>query len=201
MPTTKELYIDRPKNTKSKAAPKPIPNLPVNAFAFEVFDIVTKQRSKERKIEALKKFEHPSLKAVFIWNYDPSVISLLPPGEVPYAGLDEQNSFSGTMSGKVDDAVNKMAELGSNSLGANDQGHTSILKEYDKFFNFIKGGNDRISSLRRETMLINILQGLHPREAEILCLVKDKQLETKYKTITKDIVSAAYPDIKWGGRS
>ncbi len=105
------------------------------------------------------------------------------------------------MSGKVDDAVNKMAELGSNSLGANDQGHTSILKEYDKFFNFIKGGNDKLSSLRRETMFINILQGLHPREAEILCLVKDKQLETKYKTITKDIVSAAYPDIKWGGRS
>ncbi len=155
----------------------------------------------DQKIEALKKFEHPSLKAVFIWNYDPSVISLLPPGEVPYAGLDEQNSFSGTMSGKVDDAVNKMAELGSNSLGANDQGHTSILKEYDKFFNFIKGGNDKLSSLRRETMFINILQGLHPREAEILCLVKDKQLETKYKTITKDIVSAAYPDIKWGGRS
>ena len=50
-------------------------------------------------------------------------------------------------------------------------------------------------------MFINILQGLHPREAEILCLVKDKQLETKYKSITKEIVSQAYPDIKWGGRS
>ena len=96
------------------------------------------------------------------------------------------------MSGKVDDAVKKMAELGSNSLGANDQGHTSILKEYDKFFNFIKGGNDKLSSLRRETMFINILQRLHPREAEILCLVKDKQLETKYKTITKDLIYILY---------
>ena len=49
-------------------------------------------------------------------------------------------------------------------------------------------------------MFINILQGLHPLEAEILILVKDKKLDTKYK-ITKDIVSQAYPDIQWGNRS
>ena len=49
-------------------------------------------------------------------------------------------------------------------------------------------------------MFINILQGLHPLEAEILILVKDKDLETKYK-ISKDVVSQAYPDITWGGRS
>ena len=187
--------------TTTKKVTKPIENLPHNPFVFEVLDLVSRQRTKGNKVKVLQKYRDPSLEGILIWNFDDTVISLLPPGEVPYAGLDEQNSFSGTMSGKVDDAVNKMAELGSNSLGANDQGHTSILKEYDKFFNFIKGGNDRISSLRRETMFINILQGLHPREAEILCLVKDKQLETKYKTITKDIVSAAYPDIKWGGRS
>jgi hypothetical protein len=48
-------------------------------------------------------------------------------------------------------------------------------------------------------MFINILQGLHPLEAEILCLVKDKKLSTKYK-ITKEIVSEAYPDIQWGNR-
>ena len=49
-------------------------------------------------------------------------------------------------------------------------------------------------------MFINILEGLHPLEAEILTLVKDKQLETKYK-ITRDIVSAAYSDIIWGDRT
>ena len=64
----------------------------------------------------------------------------------------------------------------------------------------MKGGNDSLSSLRRETMFINILEGLHPLEAEILCLVKDKNLESKYK-ISQDVVSAAYPDIKWGNRS
>jgi hypothetical protein len=49
-------------------------------------------------------------------------------------------------------------------------------------------------------MFINILRGLHPREAEVLCLVKDKKLFDKYK-ITKELVSEAYPDIIWGNRS
>jgi hypothetical protein len=54
--------------------------------------------------------------------------------------------------------------------------------------------------LRRETMFINILSGLHPLEAEILCLCKDKKLNTKYD-LTKEIVAEAYTDIQWGGRS
>ena len=57
-----------------------------------------------------------------------------------------------------------------------------------------------MNNIRRETMFINILEGLHPLEAEIIVLVKDKNLETKYK-VTKEIVSEAYPDITWGGRS
>jgi hypothetical protein len=104
------------------------------------------------------------------------------------------------LSGRIDDAVSKMQELNSNSLGSMDQGRSSIRKEYHMFYNFVKGGNDNLSSLRRETMFINILQGLHPLEAEIVCLIKDKRLQTKYK-ITKEIVSEAYPDIQWGGRS
>lgn len=174
--------------------------LPVNPFAFEVLQLASKQRTNAKKVEILKKYEDPSLKAIFIWNFDETVISMLPPGEVPYASVGEQNSFSGTISGKIGDAVTKMEEMGSNSLGANDQGRSSIRKEFKMFYNFIKGGNDGLSSLRRETMFINILQGLHPLEAEIVCLCKDKQLQTKYK-ITKEIVSEAYPDIRWGGRS
>ena len=194
MPTTKQLYIDKDNRN-------PIPNLPSNAFVFEIFDLVTKERSKARRVEALRKFEHPSLKALFIWNFDETVISALPPGDVPYASVGEQDAYSGTVSGTVTDAVKKMEELKSNSLGSQDQGQSSIRREFKKFYNFIKGGNDGLSNLRRETIFINIVQGLHPREAEILCLVKDKKLEEKYKAITKEIISQAYPDIKWGGRS
>ena len=93
-----------------------------------------------------------------------------------------------------------MSELNSNSIGSQDQGKTSIRQEYNYFYNFVKGGNDRLSSRKRETMFINILEGLHPLEAEILMLVKDKKLQTKYN-ISKQNVSEAYPDIQWGGRS
>ena len=169
-------------------------DLPNNPFAFEVLNLVSKQRSNAKKVEVLKKYEDSSLKAILIWNFDESIISLLPSGDVPYASTGEQNSFSGTLSQKIDDAVGKMAEMGSNSLGANDQGRSTIRKEYTMFYNFVKGGNDGLSSLRRETMFINILQGLHPLEAEILCLVKDKRLQTKYN-ITQAVVSEAYTEI------
>ena len=186
--------------TRKKAASKPIPDLAKNPFAFEVLQLASKQRSKAKKVEVLQKYEDNSLKAVFIWNFDESVISLLPEGPVPYATNGEQNAFSGDMSGKIGDAVKKMEELGSNSLGMNDQGQTTIRKEFRKFYNFLRGGNPGMNSMRRETLFIDMLRGLHPLEAEILILIKDKKLQTKYN-ITKDIVATAYPDIKWGNRS
>jgi len=197
VPTAKVLKTTVP---QTKSVPQALPDLPSNPFVFEILDVISKQRSNAKKVEALRKYEHPCLKAIFIWNFDESVISVIPPGDVPYAGLDEQHSFSGTVSEKISDAVSKMNEIGSNSLGSQDQGRSSIRKEYQKFYNFVRGGNDGLSSLRRETMFINILQGLHPLEAEILILVKDKKLQTKYK-ITKENISEAYSDIQWGGRS
>lgn len=198
--TTTKKTTAKPKAVSAKPAEVEIKQLPSNPFAFEVLQLASKQRSNAKKVEVLKKYSHPSLQAIFIWNFDESIVSMLPPGEVPYASVGEQNSFSGTITEKIDDAVSKMQEIGSNSLGSQDQGRSSIRKEYQKFYNFVKGGNDGLSSIRRETMFINLLQGLHPLEAEIICLVKDKKLGEKYK-ITKEIVSEAYPDIHWGGRS
>ena len=147
--------------------------------------------------------EHPSLKALFIWNFDETVITVLPPGEVPYSNLKSEQKFSGTLTNKVDNLIDTMSNNETTSLGnASDltQGHTTIRKEYVRFYNFIKGGNDSLASLRRETMFIQMLEGLHPLESQIVCLVKNKELQNKYK-ITKEIVSEAYPDITWGNRS
>ena len=189
------------KTTKTvKAKATPIPNLPKIPCAFEVFDAASKQRTKAKKIEVLQRYAHDSIMALLIWNFDETAISVLPPGEVPYGNNKEDSMVTGTLSDKINDAVGKMSEMGSTSLGSQDQGQASIRKEYTKFYNFLKGGNDKLSSLRRETMFINILEGLHPLEAEILILVKDKKLTDKYK-ITKDVVSAAYPQIVWGNRS
>ena len=188
------------KTTKAKTVATAIPKLPNIPFAYEVLEAASKQRTKAKKIEVLKTYAHDSIMAVLIWNFDESVVSLLPEGEVPYGNTREDNSVTGSLSDKINDAVGMMRESGSASLGSQDQGKASIRAEYTKFYNFLKGGNNGLSGLRRETMFINILEGLHPLEAEILVLVKDKKLTDRYK-ITKEIVGAAYPQIVWGGRS
>ncbi len=186
---------------KKKTTKKDPLELPIKPFAFEVLHLASKQRSKAKKVEVLKRYEDPSLKAIFIWNFDESIISVLPDGEVPYTGYDDQTTYSGTLTTKISEEVRKMHETGSFSMGATDkEGHTTIRREYKNFYHFIKGGNDSLNNIRRETMFINILEGLHPLEAEIITLVKDKKLETKYK-IPKEVVSEAYSYINWGGRS
>ena len=182
---------------------QPVVDLPPNPFTFEVFALVSKQRSNAKKVELLKKYDHDSIRALFIWNYDDSVISLLPPGEVPYSSLKDEQISSGTLSTKVNQLVGTMEYNDTVSMGnATDlkQGRTTLRKEWTKLYNFVKGGNSSLKSLRRETMFIQILEGLHPLDAEILCLVKDKKLYDKYK-ITKENVAEAYPSIVWGNRS
>ena len=200
--TATKKTTTKTKKTRTVAVKKPVSlDLPRNPFVFEVLDLVSRQRTKAKKIEVLKRYEDPSLKAILIWNFDISLVSVLPEGEVPYTGYDEQTSYSGTLTTKITQDIRRMHETGSFSMGATDnQGRTTIRREFKNFYHFLKGGNDGLNSIRRETMFINILQGLHPLEAEIVVLVKDKNLEEKYK-ITKEIVSEAYPDITWGGRS
>ena len=188
---------------KASTPPQPIVDLPPNPFAFEVLALASKQRSNVKKVEVLRKYEHNSLKALFIWNYDDTSISMLPPGEVPYSSLKDEQISSGSLSTKVNQLVGTMEYNDTVSMGsATDlkRGRTTLRKEWTKLYNFVKGGNDALNSLRRETMFIQILEGLHPLDAEILCLVKDKKLYDKYK-ITKANVSQAYPDIVWGNRS
>ena len=199
--TTRKTTVKKATSPR-KAAPKVTLELPPNPFTFEVFALVNKQKTKAKKVEVLRKYEHDSLKALFIWNFDPSVISLLPPGEVPYSSMRDEQITTGTLSTKIAQMVGTIEYNNDDSVGLGDfkKGRTSIRKEFQRFYNFCKGGNDQLKSLRRETMFIQMLEGLHPLDAEILCLVKDKNLEDKYN-ITKEIVSEAYPDITWGNRS
>ena len=162
---TKKTTTRKPRTPKEKV------KLPPNPFIHEILDLVNDQRSKAKKIEILKEYETDALKSLFIWNFDPSVISMLPEGEVPFNKND--------------------VPVGTD--------HTSLRREYRQLYHFVKGGNDQLSGLRRESMFIQMLEGLHPDEADILCLVKDGRLSEKYK-ITKEVVGKAYPDIEWGGR-
>ena len=158
--------------TSTKTKKTTSTKLPPNPFIFEILEVVSKQRTKAKKIEVLKEYETEALKAVLIWNFDDTVVSMLPEGEVPF----EKNDVP---------------------VGTD---HTSLRKEWKNLYHFVKGGNDSLSKTRRESMFIQMLEGLHPSESEILCLVKDKRLESKYK-VTQSVVESAYTDIQWGGRS
>tara|TARA_R100001443_G_scaffold8261_5_gene17590 strand:- start:1339 stop:1740 length:402 start_codon:yes stop_codon:yes gene_type:complete len=133
---------------------------------------VEEQKTKAKKVAILKEYRDDSLTAILIWNFDSSVISAVPEGVVPY----KENEVP---------------------IGTD---HTSLRREWKNLFHFIKGGNDSLSNLRRETMFIQMLEGLHPEEAKIICLVKDKNLTEKYK-LTQALIADAYPDIVWGDRS
>ena len=183
--------------TKTKKVVE-IPQLPVNPFVFEILDAASSQRSKAKKVEALRRYEHPSVKMIFVWNFDDSVISLLPPGEVPYGETNAQTTFAGTLS----DNLIKEAQGGESATGQDldGRGKTSLRREYQNLYHYVKGGNDKLTTTRREMMFINLLEGLHPRESEILIITKDKKLTDKYK-IPLDVVKEAYPKMTWGGRS
>ena len=158
--------------TRKPRTPKAKVKLPPNPFMFEILELVDEARSKAKKVALLREYENDALKSIFIWNFDPSVVSLIPEGEVPYNPNE--------------------VPVGTD--------HTSLRREYKQLYHFVKGGNDQLYSLRRESMFIQILEGLHPKEADILVLIKDGQLNKKYK-VTRDAVEEAYPDITWGGRS
>ncbi len=192
---------------KKKSTESPIEELPNNPFIFEVLQLANKQRTNARKVEVLKKYEHPSLKSIFIWNFDDNVVSMLPEGEVPYSTVSDDLVKTGSVSKMIEKEVEKMDAYKNPSVGYTEKiraGHTTLRNEYNILINFVRSasgvpGNNSLSSLRRENMFIQLLEGLHPYDAEILCLVKDKKLQAKYK-ISKEVVSEAYPDIKWGNR-
>jgi len=183
---------------KKTTSEKPIETLPPNPFIFEILDLASKQRSNAKKVEVLKTYEHDSLKTILIWNFDETVISLLPEGDVPYGDLKDQNVYSGNLSDNLIREANGGEAATMQDLEG--RGRTSLRREYQNLYHFVKGGNHNLSTTRREMMFINMLQGLHSKESEVLCLVKDKKLQTKYK-ISLENVKEAYPDIVWGGRS
>ena len=195
--TPKKKTTTRKSRTLKAGLPTPGPavnSLPTNPFIFEILDLVSKQKSNAKKVQVLTTYEHDALKSVLKWNFDPGLVSLLPPGEVPYAEPEEQTAYAGSLS----ENLRREAAGGQSATGQDldGRGRTSLRREWKNLYHYIKGGNDTLTQTRREMMFINLLRGLHPREAELLCLVKDKDLESQYK-ITWGVVKQSYPKMTW----
>ncbi len=139
----------------------------------EVLRKVSNAKTKKEKIEILHKHNSQALRSILIWNFDESVISMLPEGDVPYTPND--------------------APVGTD--------HTRLEQEYKGLYRFVKGGADKLPSLKRESLFVQLLEGLSAEEAELICLVKDKKLSSKYKRITKAVIQEAFEQIEWGQRS
>ncbi len=153
--------------TKTKTTLK---KLPKDALVSEILEVVSKQRSKAKKIEILQQqSKNQGLIAVLVWNYDPNIESAVPDGEVPYTPNDAPTGTE----------------------------HTRLIHEYRNLYKFCKGGDPTITRNRREMLFIQLLEGLHEDEAEVVCLAKDGKLGEKYK-LTYDTVKEAFPERTWG---
>ena len=137
----------------------------------EVLQKVSNAKTKKEKIKLLQEYNTNALRMLLIINFDDSVVSMLPPGNVPYTPNEAPEGTE----------------------------HTILEKEARLLHHFFKGGSN-VSQVKREQMFVQMLEGLNAGEAEALIKAKDKQIGKRWK-ITKACVTEAYPSIEWGGRS
>ena len=130
----------------------------------EVLKKVHNAKTKEKKVEILKQYDCDPLRMVLKSSFDPNIVWLIPEGEVPFQANE--------------------AEEGTE--------HTVLRKEARKLFNFVKGGNDTLAGFKRENMFIQMLEGLHKSEAELVVNAKDKKLHQIYKGLSKEVVKEAF---------
>jgi|TARA_R100000084_G_scaffold18186_1_gene6059 hypothetical protein len=133
----------------------------------EIIKKASNAKTKAEKVKILQENNTQTLRSILKWNFDANIVSDLPEGEVPFTPND--------------------APIGTE--------HTILEKESRNLWKFIRGANSLTPS-KRETLFIQMLEGLHESEAEIICLVKDKALQSKYR-ITHAVVKEAFPSIQW----
>ena len=130
----------------------------------EIFEKVGKLKTKKQKVSYLQEQNTESLRMVIKSSFDPKIEWLLPDGPVPYVPNDAPEGTE----------------------------HTDLAWEARKLYNFVKGGNGALSQNKREAMFVQLLEGLHPNEAEILVAAKDKSLHKMYKGLSANVVKEAF---------
>jgi len=130
----------------------------------EVLQNLGKIKSKKDKVSYLKENNTPALRQIIKSSFDPKIKWALPYGEVPYV-------------------INEAPE------GTE---HSVLSYEVRRLYHFIESGNSKISQNKREIMFVQMLEGLHPDEADVLIAAKDKILHQKYKGLSINVVKEAF---------
>ena len=130
----------------------------------EIFTKINNAKDKPKKIEVLRQYDTPGMRMILKGAFDPKIEWDLPEGTPPYIANE--------------------APAGTE--------HTYLEVEAKRLYNFAKGGNDTINKIRKETLFIQMLEGLHASEAKVLIDVKNKSLNKTYKGLTSDMVKEAF---------
>ena len=136
----------------------------IKKHVYEVLELVEKANKKEEKINILKSNESWALKDVLRATYDDAIQFLLPGGKPPYTPSQEGSIPS------------------------------TLLKQNVQFKFFVKGGpGEKMLPVKRERIFINVLEAVHPNDAELLVKMINK--ESLGKGITKKLVQEAFPGL------
>ena len=130
----------------------------------EIATKVNNAKDKPRKLKVLKDHDSVGLRQVLKGAFDPNIEWLLPKGDVPYVVND--------------------APVGTE--------HTILQQEAKRLYLFTKGGDNTLSNNKRETLFIQMLEGLSGEEAEFLVAVVNKKVNNKYKGFTGNLVKEAF---------
>ena len=130
----------------------------------EILTKVAKLKTKKDKIEYLQKYNTDALRMVIKASFDPKIEWALPEGDVPYRANEAPEGTE----------------------------HTVLSQEARTLFNFIKGGNGQLTQNKRETMFVQMLEGLHADEAKLIVAAKDKKLHQVYKGLSANVVKEAF---------
>ena len=130
----------------------------------EVLDKVHKAKTKAQKVDILKQHNNASLRMVLKSSFDPKIKWAMPTGDVPFMPND--------------------APAGTD--------HTRLATEAKKLYHFIEGADATTPKVKKETMFIQMLEGLHESEARLVIAAKDKKLHQVYKGLSKDVVKEAF---------
>ena len=157
------------------------PVLPVEkTLISEVLQRVSNAKTKDEKIDLLQRYKSPALTKILLCNFAKNIQFMFPDGETPYTALELPKGTQHQVLFREHRLLDKM-----------------IRKEVNGVIYYGCSGKTApaIQQLKKEALWIQLLESLHADEAELLDLVKDKKLHTRYK-ITKQNVIDAFPELK-----
>lgn len=132
----------------------------------EILDKFEAAKTKEEKIIVLRENVCDPLLVLLRLNYDHMLKMDLPEGEPPFRkDTDKPIGYS----------------------------ESSLQLELRRFYVWLEP-TVSLPKIKKESLFVNMLEGIHWTEAEVLCLAKDRKLQTKYKSLKEDIVREAFPN-------